>query len=176
MRFYEAYHEWLPVGRHPVFMLFLRWTPSLLTSNVHPTKREVRFSNDLMLYDLMFHHIRNCFRDGRMCRSWVNLRDEDPVKRRKIFSPDSPIPPFPLSSSTLSNAAVKEAPVLVADAPIHRFTDSSIRILGQFQKVYLLAEQGEELLLIDQHAAAERVPLREASQQSKLAAPKRSRS
>src|SRR5207302_6563967 len=34
---------------------------------------------------------------------------------------------------------------------------ASLRYLGQFQKLYLLFEQGEELMLIDQHAAAERV-------------------
>ena len=34
---------------------------------------------------------------------------------------------------------------------------SNLQYLGQFQKVYLLFEQGEELILVDQHAAAERV-------------------
>jgi DNA mismatch repair protein MutL len=61
----------------------------------------------------------------------------------------------------------------VADAPTaSKKLDANIKILGQFQKVYVLAEQGEELLLIDQHAAAERVMYEKLLGQSKLAGTK----
>jgi DNA mismatch repair protein MutL len=61
--------------------------------------------------------------------------------------------------------------VLVADAPLPapRRLDAPMQLLGQFQKVYVLAEQGEDLLLIDQHAAAERVMYERLLKESKLA-------
>ena len=48
-------------------------------------------------------------------------------------------------------------PTMVADSPAPSFDVTNVRYLGQFQKLYLLIERGEELLIMDQHAAAERV-------------------
>src|SRR4029077_11949929 len=58
---YEAYREWLPVGRHPVYCLFVDLDPTLVDVNVHPTKREVRISEERAVYDLLYTGIRNLF-------------------------------------------------------------------------------------------------------------------
>ena len=49
----DAYRTRLPIGRFPVFMLYLSMPPSFVDVNVHPTKLEVRFSDERMIYDLI---------------------------------------------------------------------------------------------------------------------------
>ena len=66
---YEAYKEWLPVGRHPIFLLFITVDPALVDVNVHPAKREVRFSDERALYDLLFTQIQNVFKNREPRRS-----------------------------------------------------------------------------------------------------------
>ena len=58
---YEAYREWLPVGRHPVYCLFVDLEPTLVDVNVHPTKREVRISDERAVYDVLYTAIRALF-------------------------------------------------------------------------------------------------------------------
>lgn len=174
---YEAYHEWLPVGRHPVFMLFLKIDPSVMDINVHPTKREVRFSNDLMLYDLLFHQIRVLLQ---------SRQDVPLLRNKKLPVMDAPVPslfgesqiPYVADMAQPFSPApsLHGAPSAVADLPgqtglplATKKLDENIRILGQFQKVYVLAEQDDHLLVIDQHAAAERVLYEKLLGQSKLA-------
>jgi DNA mismatch repair protein MutL len=164
---YEAYHEWLPVGRHPVFMLFVQVDPTLIDVNVHPTKREIRFSNDRALYDLLFHQIRKLFQ----ARQDVPVVQDGP---RRDFSLPSYLPSTDNAHlATSSHPSLSDLPFMatateIAPAPARRL-GGNVRILGQFQKVYLLAEQGDELLLIDQHAAAERVMYEKLLKQARLA-------
>ncbi len=175
---YEAYHEWLPIGRHPVFALFIEVDPAIVDVNVHPTKREVRFSKERMLYDLLYARIRKMFEvhhttplapSGDRARPTVPYGTgeprvkgdvyaaadlfQQPSKETVIAEPLTPAlsPLTPQSSSESVNDPV-------AEAGRGSITDAApIRILGQFNEVYVLAEQGNELLIIDQHAAGERV-------------------
>ncbi len=170
---YEAYHEWLPVGRHPVFMLFLDVEPTVVDVNVHPTKREVRFSNERALYDVLFHQIRKILQGRQDVPVLSEMENGGNGETVQSLFTDSPAPRFFGSPSYATVSTVSPAaPVIVSDSPVHRFSDSAVRVLGQFQKVYVLAEQGDELLIIDQHAAAERVMYEKLLGQSKLSGTK----
>jgi DNA mismatch repair protein MutL len=158
---YQAYHEWLPVGRHPIFCLFVDVDPALVDVNVHPTKREVRFSDERAIYEILYSRIRGLFRPAPA------IAADRPVPA-SFESHTSPAPNrFEIQSALSLQTPVLETLVadrlpesaVVADSVglRERFSADGLRPLGQFQKVYLIAEQGEELVLVDQHAAAERV-------------------
>jgi DNA mismatch repair protein MutL len=161
---YEAYRGWLPVGRHPVYCLFIDLDPTLVDVNVHPTKREVRIADERAVYDVLYTHLRS-LHGGR-----------SDVPEYRSVSPSrttSSLPSFEPNRSIFSTPTLREsASALLAQAPQQILSDdlfklptpdgpliewAQMRYLGQFQKVYLLFELGEELILVDQHAAAERV-------------------
>lgn len=162
---YEAYHEWLPVGRHPVFVLFVDIDPTLVDVNVHPTKREVRFTDERALYDVLYRRIRDLFRDrvdAPVVRQGESLASSFlPSNRGQTWS--RPAEGGNTSTLTLEQAAAgffSQSPLLQDTAPsiaTPSFDAKQVRYLGQLKQVYLLAELEEDFLLIDQHAAAERV-------------------
>ena len=170
---YEAYHEWLPVGRHPAYVLFIQISPVLIDVNVHPTKREVRFSNERATYDLLFTNIRRVLEErqdvpvmGRSISGNPSLFQyrRDPVQGAQAMTLQAPF-------ASSSASATEEQPMFVSDAPIRPLSKAPIRILGNFQRLYILAEQDDQLLIIDQHAAAERVLYEKLLTQAKLNQP-----
>lgn len=160
----EAYREWLPVGRHPVFVLFIELDPSLVDVNVHPTKREVRISNERAVYELLFEKIRSLFKSQTSSTPPHEYKPFDPSatsspssfskqESHQALAMQSPLETFPFDSFS----SLPETASLVADAPSGMGGKQDIRVHGQFQKLYLLIEQQDTLVIIDQHAAAERV-------------------
>jgi len=153
---YEAYRDNLPVGRHPAFALFVDIDPALVDVNVHPTKREVRFSNERAAYDVLYRTLRDSL--AKQMHSSIPLlrKAEDgegrgaTLESQSLFVQDrlgTPLPEVPGTGFSFQEARG----VLLEDAPAaHRF-------LGQFQNLYLLFEAKGEFLIMDQHAAAERV-------------------
>lgn len=61
---YAAYEGTLPREKHPIFVVFLRVDPSLVDFNVHPTKREVRFSDR----DTVYRYVKRCIGDAIRAR------------------------------------------------------------------------------------------------------------
>ena len=165
---YEAYHEWLPVGRHPVFALFIDIEPALVDVNAHPTKREVRFSDERAVYDVLFSKIRELFKKN----SSIPVVSEPPFLKNHLYPQRVAMPsavesqvalfaqaPSPVEDFIVADRAQYSEPLTSAlsHEARGRLNPESLRIIGQFNRLYLLVEQEDELLLIDQHAAAERV-------------------
>jgi DNA mismatch repair protein MutL len=161
---YQVYREWLPVGRHPVYCLFVDLDPAWVDANVHPTKREVRLSNESAIHELLYARVRDLL--SRTADSVPSLRGGHPFsttgKADEAILPmgtlrlPRPASLFKEKEAGLAMTLELQAPLLADSKPAElSFTD--LRYLGQFQKLYLLFEQGDELVLVDQHAAAERI-------------------
>jgi DNA mismatch repair protein MutL len=152
---YEAYKEWLPVGRHPIFLLFIDVDPSLVDVNVHPSKREVRFSDERALYDVLYTQIQKVFKIRTPLPSTpVQGAWHSP---HSFSHPSTTMVDAAHSLFSPSEGALADIVSDVLAIPEKAFSAKGTRYLGQFQHLYLLIERGEELLLVDQHAAAERV-------------------
>lgn len=176
----EGYRHLLMKGRYPVVVLFLELDPAEVDVNVHPTKHEVRFRQQALVHDFIVQAVRNQLRPGGWLaaeknqpetpldgsQSGAHPRPEsrpemsatdhvnDPVgiyvRNRATPSEGTQIPPAPATDSV-----PETEPVLDGLSPGGYF--SSLQILGQYHQSYILCQDGDDLVLIDQHAAHERV-------------------
>jgi DNA mismatch repair protein MutL len=152
----EAYRDLLPRGRHPSAVVFLTVAPDQVDVNVHPAKWEVRFVDAQGVHQLLRHAVR----EAMTSRTWLargaapQLRPEavsrvaEPGQDDWIFAGRTPKSPNAGQGGAFGSPDVVESEHL-------RFAE--LRLLGQLHASYLLAEGPQGLLLVDQHAAHERV-------------------
>jgi DNA mismatch repair protein MutL len=167
----EVYRDVLPRGRFPSAVLFLDVPLEAVDVNVHPAKWEVRFADPKSAH----RWIRSAVREALQGRAWVG-EGESPASlgTTSARSPGSTGAARPFTSSHPSvregttdwifarerdrhgpaAGEVDPAHPLPRDARV-RFGD--LRVLGQLLATYLLVETKQGLLLVDQHAAHERV-------------------
>ena len=154
-----------PRGRYPVAVLFLAIPGAAVDVNVHPTKHEVRFSQQALVHDFIAGAVKEALRPG--IESLGNQRPaaEGSYAISGSYEGIAPLPvPLPVAAPAaplvVSRPQVSEAaapwPQAVA-APFAGSYFSSLRIIGQFRASYIVAEDDDHLLLIDQHAAHERI-------------------
>ena len=175
----DGYGSFLPKGHHPTFVLFLDIEPDRLDVNVHPTKKEVRFAETEALHQLVRQSIRHALsgseRKAVLGLSHAGLSQTAPeftptAERQTASFLDSH--PTALNSArrqdtriNISDAAslsgIVEGSQLVfaheTAAAYQRGEKPDIVPFGQILRTYLVAQVGEELQVIDQHTAHERV-------------------
>ena len=143
----QAYHTFLPVGRHPVVILLLEMAPSEVDVNVHPTKREVRFRHAQRVFTLVQAAVRKALMAEAPVAAALTLPDWSvPRWGGAGWGPAAP-PPGPEPASGPATG------VLWADAAAM----PPLRVVGQVALTYIVAEGPDGLYLIDQHAAHERI-------------------
>ena len=163
----DVYRDLLPRGRYPSAVLFVTVPPEAVDVNVHPAKREVRFADTQWAHRL----VRNALLETIERRSWVGERADAPMRAAlpeggerspgTSAFPNRAVVADSVKQSTMGDwvfASPRDAQPDGASeseaAPV-RFAD--LRVLGQFLATYLIVEAKDRLLLIDQHAAHERV-------------------
>jgi DNA mismatch repair protein MutL len=162
-----AYDDVLHGQRQPAYALFLRIAPNLVDVNVHPTKIEVRFRDGRALHQAVLHAVETALalpRSGDAAPSdaapamaapvgsgtarWMETRHAQAslglplATRLQAFEPLPAWPP--------GVAAEPDANVAAAGWPLGR-------ALAQLGGVYVLAENAEGLIIVDMHAAHERI-------------------
>jgi DNA mismatch repair protein MutL len=155
----EGYHTALMKGQFPVTFLFVELPPAEVDVNVHPAKREVRFRDPAGVREAVVAAIRRTLESDRS--SWQEqfrapgVPDVPFVRRAETLAPsnDAAQPNFPVETRgpavTDNRFSPNEQRRPVAE---HQF-----RILGILNKLYVLMENAEGLVLVDQHAAHERI-------------------
>lgn len=189
----QAYQDVLFHGRHPVFVLYLTLDPTLVDVNAHPTKLEVRFREGRLVHDFLF---------SALYRSLANLRPGHQDMAGSIqdvaASPASPSPamakayspqasgyqartpqqaPLPLqvAEQLQRYAKLAEAPAsspLATTSPEPDDFPPLGYAIAHLHNVYILAETRTGIILVDAHAAHERVTyerLKQHYQQGTLA-------
>jgi DNA mismatch repair protein MutL len=176
----QAYQTLIPRGRHPATLLFVDMRPEDVDVNVHPMKTEVRFRNSGAVFDVVYHAIRDRLADqtenapapaastddaamGLITMSSAGEQDraEQPAPHQRVDGPLRLVPDAPTHATfqrPLSLAYDRDAHVgqtTAPSAPIPMY--SKLRVIGQIFAGYIALETEEGLLLIDQHAAHERV-------------------
>jgi len=165
----EVYSGLLPRGRHPGAVVALRVPPEQVDVNVHPAKAEVRFQDRGRIYGLLLGALRQALGPlhGPAPQYTVRWQPEplaagEPAPGPGLAAPAAgpgPAlwPPVPVEAPPAWGAPPPSplAPVGAPAASPFRFQD--LDLIGQLQNTYILAQGPQGLIIIDQHAAHERI-------------------
>jgi DNA mismatch repair protein MutL len=135
----QAYHTLLPAGRFPWSFLWIDLPLDAVDVNVHPAKIEVRFRDP----DRVFRLVQRAAHRA--------LRQTAPRVFQSVASPMAPVsmPARPLPPGEPADVLPKPSGEEAGLPPL--------RVIGQLQATYIVAEGPDGLYLLDQHAAHERV-------------------
>ncbi len=167
----QAYQDVLYHGRHPAFLLYLELDPRLVDVNVHPTKHEVRFREGRLVHDFLFRTLHQVLADARPedvlgdggqapgemlpPSSRPAVPRQTPVREQSAAYQPSLEWQMPASRGADRGAVRKPPPELPGEkegeAPPLGYA------LAQLHGVYILAQNQAGLVLVDMHAAHERI-------------------
>src|SRR6266576_3713965 len=173
-----AYSDYLPRDRHPVVALFVTLDPQEVDANVHPAKTEVRFRNAGLVRALIVHALKEGLaREGR--RTAANSDGAALASFRPSFAPRANwdwrrSPAYPTGSMPAFEGAAATAFAEPGQAAFDvgtptadvRFdeqpsADLLDRPLGaartQIHETYIVSQTRDGLVVVDQHAAHERI-------------------
>ncbi|MBW2616260.1 MAG: DNA mismatch repair endonuclease MutL [Deltaproteobacteria bacterium] len=142
----EGYGQRLMKGHYPQAVIFLEIDPSKVDVNVHPTKQEVRFHNSRDVFQAIVSTIEKA-----LARSFHSLYGQMPDQVPSFVSDASE--PFPEFSQSVLTRGILD----VADAAEQSTISELPQIIGQLGNTYILCQVKDGLLMVDQHAAHERI-------------------
>ncbi len=157
-------------GKFPVTFLFLDIDPEAVDVNIHPSKREVRFRDEFAVRQSVIDAVRAALEPEVAGSTPVQSEGWPKAERRAFVEQTSALsstaPPLVLrtTSDSASQAAQQptmplplEGEVTATPSTEVRTEEGLWRILGVIGRLYVLIESPEGLVLMDQHAAHERV-------------------
>ncbi|MDO9141547.1 MAG: DNA mismatch repair endonuclease MutL [Methylobacter sp.] len=177
----QAYQDVLFHGRHPVFVLYLTLDPTLVDVNAHPAKLEVRFREGRLVHDFLFSALHRSLADVRPGHEMAQpayveplppLADAQqsafPAEAKPNYSPKLP-PQQALLPLQVEEAIQAYASLYPKPEPVTQPAPQQAKPLGQaiahLHNIYILSETANGIILVDAHAAHERVTYERLKQQ-----------
>ena len=170
----QAYRDVLFHGRHPAYVLYLVLNPVLVDVNVHPTKHEVRFREGRLVHDFLFRTLHQVLADVRPAdqSNTPETQSVAAVPADSVLSPTADFTTagasqqrFPLNMRESKPAAYRASMNMQRppQLPVSEYESEEQDVpplgyaLAQLHGVYILAQNRDGLIVVDMHAAHERI-------------------
>jgi DNA mismatch repair protein MutL len=158
-----GYRDVLYGGRHPAFVLYLALDPAAVDVNAHPQKLELRFREPREVHDFLFRSVERALAGTRPAAGLGGSADAS-----RLVPPGSPSSGLPLDEPVAGavdwTLLARHAVTAVAESPrVDLRAEAGIAppplgyALAQLHGIYILAQAEDSLVLVDMHAAHERV-------------------
>ncbi len=187
----RAYRDVLHHGRHPAFVLFLQINPRLVDVNVHPAKTEVRFRETRGVHDYIYRTLHRAIADLTPEQANVELPGPGGIPGG-VQGSVAPIGKIGAANGYGSRKSQRNIQMLVAEQldAYQRFSSQDDELvtdaprthevretepeqvppmgfaIAQLKGIYILAENSEGLIMVDMHAAHERIMYESLKSQS----------
>jgi DNA mismatch repair protein MutL len=160
----QAFSDVLHGARQPVYVLFVTMDPARVDVNVHPTKIEVRFRDSRDVHSAAYHAVQNVLAAPRS-----GISNLDNPQAISDMAYQIPMPTSQYGYGVQSRLQINEAAALWQPSPVqpsslqlNAHTEISNdwmlgRAIAQLQGIYVLAENAQGLVIVDMHAAHERI-------------------
>ncbi len=172
----EACKGMIPNGMHPMAILKIDIPATEVDINVHPAKLEVKFSDEGRIYRAVYHAVKNSFAVPEMPK--IDIQPAVEEIEAPVFKPLPKQEAASLKQDNIQYEPVKtplqpkefvpvykkaQKPVIMQEnmspqqTVIESETAKDYKIIGQIFDTYIIVQRGEEMLMIDQHAAHEHI-------------------
>ncbi len=164
----HAYRDVLFHGRHPAYVLDVTMDPSAVDANAHPAKHEVRFRDGRSVHGIVAHTLETALaetRAGTATQAPARVAVAAPP-RGMAAQTDMPLPaaspsPSPRAVSSVLAAYDDWTRPGTVDSRVAEPAAAGVPPLGfaiaQLRGIYILAENADGLVIVDMHAAHERI-------------------
>lgn len=179
----QAFQDVLFHGRHPVFVLYLTLDPTLVDVNAHPAKLEVRFREGRLVHDFLFSALHRSLAEVRPGQvPYLDQSIEQQPQSTPSYSSVEQLPAAVFSSRPVQQTILplrveediqayaslypKTASVQYATPPNQQLEDRPLgNAIAHLHSIFILAETKTGIILVDAHAAHERVTYERLKQQ-----------
>lgn len=178
----QAYRDVMYHDRHPAYILFLELDPEKVDVNVHPTKHEVRFRDSRLIHDFLAKNIERALAEVKPQAGNSSIDDNYKIaapsydmqqnlkphttsstnfnsKATNAFAARQQSMPLQVREQTAAYQKLHEAEDFIAPAAVKTTAESYPLgyALAQLKGIYILAQNEAGLIIVDMHAAHERI-------------------
>ncbi len=148
----DAYNTYKHEGFYPITVINIETDPTLVDVNIHPTKQDIKFSKMDELIELLYKTIKKVLYNNLLIPD-ANLKDEEDNKYIEPLKNDI----YLEKKEEVIVQKTMDFQDTLEPVKNEEFKKLSLYPVGQVHGTFIIAEDSENMYIIDQHAAHERV-------------------